>query len=74
MRWAADHKRKKVASYQTDDETEDYLHEMRQPKEYSALIRELIKERHTQERIAGLRDAVVKLISEYKQANGIGEG
>jgi hypothetical protein len=57
----------------TDDETDAHLREMRKPLEYSALIRECINERYTQERIAGLRAAVVKLMAEYAANNGMKE-
>jgi len=73
MRWPENYQRKKSLSYVTDAETDAHLHEMRKPNEYSALIRECINERYTQERIAGLRDAVVKLMEEYTQANGTKE-
>ena len=64
--------RKEISTYYRDAETGRYLAELAQPGEYSALIRDLIKERHEQHCIPGLRAAVVKLMAEYK-TNGLKE-
>jgi hypothetical protein len=71
MRWPEDHKRKRIASYQSNDETTGYLRTLAQPGEYSQFIRDMIKERWVQENLPGCRAAVVRLMQEYESANGI---
>ena len=71
MRWPENHRRKTMASYQSDDTTTGYLRSLAQPGEYSQFVRDMIHERWIQENVPGLRDAVVKLMAEYKQANGV---
>lgn len=61
---------KRIQTYNTDETTSAHLQALRQPGEYSALIRELINERYEQETITGLRAAVVKLMADYRQQIG----
>lgn len=48
----------------------EMLEDLTTKGKYSELVGQLIEERWDQERIEGLRDAVVKLIKEYKDNLG----
>ncbi len=50
----------------------EMLEDLAKKGQWSALVGDLIEERWDQEHIEGLRDAVVKLMAEYK-ANGTKE-
>jgi len=55
-----------------DPETLGLVEHLIDARKFSSHMRELIRERNEQEALPGLRDAVVKLMAEYK-ANGTKE-
>ena len=60
-------------TFSFDNKASNQLDEMSKDQKYSEFMRELVNERWLQENLPGCRAAIVKLMDEYKQANGMKE-